>query len=109
MDVKFLKNASGEEYAEMGPVSTIAIVSKYAYDPDEDMTPEGRAFAVSFMNSVWGAARAVRLKRTDILETLLVRVEWTPRVKNMIEQCVQAIGNDRMRAIFAEHDLLRGA
>ncbi|SIO39373.1 hypothetical protein SAMN05444172_1577 [Burkholderia sp. GAS332] len=107
LDAKLCIAENGEEYYEMGPASTIAPISGYAYRDDEDATPGSRAKAKTFMDGIFATARESRFKRADILETLLVRGEWSRRVATMIEQMVVAVGNERLALVFDEFRLLK--
>ena len=67
---------------------------------DEQVPPEGMQFARDAMAGILAAAHAGGYKQCDILETLLLRGDTTPRIGAMAREACDAAGLPALRQLF---------
>lgn len=79
----------------------LLMMGTYAYAPDDDITPQGRAKATDALGRILKAARAGGFTQGDLLETMMARGEVSARVKEMACAAVAAAGNEAMLEIVA--------
>ena len=95
---------NGEAGTLGGP--EILVISGCVLSADGDMgegelvPPEGMQFARDAMYGILAAARAGGYKQCDILETLLLSGDMTPRIGAMAREACDAAGLPALRALF---------
>lgn len=79
----------------------LLMMGTYAYAPDDEITPQGRAKAADALGRILKAARAGGFTQGEILETVMARGEISHRVKELACAAVAAAGNEAMLEVVA--------
>ena len=79
----------------------LLMMGTYAYAPDDEITPQGRAKAVDALGRILKAARAGGFAQGDLLETMMANGEISVCVGAMACAAVAAAGNEAMLKVVA--------
>jgi hypothetical protein len=90
---------------DIQPAGVLIMLASHIYDPESDLSPDGKDRLKGHIDAVMAAARAGGFTQCDILATLLSRNEVSHRVKAMAVQACEAAGNEAIGRIF---DAMRG-
>lgn len=83
----------------VSPAGVLLMVGSYAYEPDGEISPAGRARAKEALHRILSAARAGGFAQGDVLETLMARGDVSARVKELAHTAIEAAGTDAVTAI----------
>lgn len=95
----FTSTENGTGY-DIQPAGVLILLASYVYDPESDLSDDGKAGLKRHIDSMLKAARAGGFSQCDILATLLSRNEVSHRVKAMAVQACAAAGNEAIGRIF---------
>ena len=95
----FKPTPDGTAY-DIQPAGVLIILASYVYDPEFDMSDNGKAGLKHHIDSMLAAARVGGFTQSDILATLLSKNEVSHRVKAMAMQACEAAGNEAIGRIF---------
>ena len=84
----------------VSPAGVLLMVGSYAYEPDGETSPAGRARAKEALHRILSAARAGGFAQGDVLETMMARGEVSARVKALAHAAIDAAGADAVVAIM---------
>ncbi len=73
-----------------------------AYNTDGEVTADGRALGLRTVNGLLSAATKAGFTKSEVLETLLARGELSHRVKDLVLECLDAVGQERALEIVRE-------
>lgn len=85
---------------DIQPAGVLVMLASYVYDPESDMSNNGKAGLKHHIDSMLAAAGAGGFTQSDILATLLSKNEVSHRVKAMAVQACEAAGDAAIARIF---------
>jgi hypothetical protein len=86
---------------DIQPAGVLILLASHIYDPESDLSPDGKDKLKGHIDALMTAARAGGFTQCDILATLLSRNEVSHRVKAMAVQACEAAGHEAIGRIFA--------
>jgi len=88
---------NGDGY-DVSPAGVLILAAGTVHGPAQETTPDGIRNAQRLVDGILSAARAGGYAQCEVLETLLAKLPYTPRVGAMAQAACAVISAPAMRA-----------